>query len=467
MTKTVKRLSVIIFAALAGLCAFFALLSSRPVMRAKAETIITVTVYDGNSLTKIDSAGLNTTVTPQKFPEKLTDSVHAYFGADESNIYGVQAFMDTAQSENANVWATFDTLKKTSFFGSKNIDIYVYIKSNVKIKLFEGSTEKGALTVPYTKKIKDVTLDELNAVPGVPKSGYVLKGFTPNGTNSTFPMSGVRSLSLEYGKETAVVFKNEDGSKILCTKHLAAGSIYDTRYDNEIQTAAIKEGFLLKGWRGTLDSDLVINKIPISDNDMILYAVYEENISNTVTITFKDGETVLYTAEIQTGDALTLADYPELEKKSQKAGYIFKGWQSEGGTLIEAGSLHLLKAYKDTTYTAVYEEDDPDNYYMVEFLVGKKRIGLYLVKKGEDMIFADYPKVVAAQEKEGYNFKGWKLYNKVYSDKLPAQSEDVQLDAVFEEKSFFEKNFGIGISTGGLIVIVLAVYLLFSGRRRR
>lgn len=466
MTKTVKRLSVIVFAGLAGLCAFFALLSSRPLTQAKAETLITVTVYDGNIGKKIDSAELDTSLGAQKFPDSLTEKLTAYFGADESQFYGVQTF-DTS-SDGSSVWATFATMKKSSFLGGKNVDLYVYTKSDVNIKLLEGSITRGTLSVPYTKNIKDVTLDDLNAVSGVPKSGYILKGFTPNGTDSTFPQAGVRSVSLEYAKETAVVFKNEDGSKTLLTKNLAAGSIYDTRYDNEIQAAAKKEGYTLKGWRGTLDSDLVINKIPISDNDMTLYAVYEENSANTVTITFKDGETVLYTAEIETGDALTFADYPELEEKTKKTGYVFKGWRSEGGTLIEAGSLRTLNAYKDTTYTAVYEEEDADNYYMVEFFVGTKRIGLYLVKKGEDMIFADYPEVVAAQEKEGYNFKGWKLYNKIYADKLPAQKDDVQLDAVFEEKSFFEKNFGkLGISTGGLIVCGIAVYLLFFRRSRR
>ena len=465
MTKTFKRLSVIIFAGLASLCAFFALLSSRPVMQAKAETIITVTLYYGNDGTKIDAAELDTSLGA-KLPNSVFETLAQKYG--ESDVYGVQAFMDTAQAENANVWATLATLKNTTFYGSKNIDVYIYYERDIKIKLLEGSIVRGTLSVPYTKNIKDVTLDDLNAVSGVTKSGYILKSFTPNGTDSTFPQAGVRSVSLEYAKETAVVFKNEDGSKTLLTKNLAAGSIYDTRDDSEIQAAAKKEGYVLKGWRGSLTSDLVINKIPIDTSDMVLYAVYEENSANTVTITFKDGERVLYTAEIETGDALTFADYPELEEKTKKAGYVFKGWRSEGGTLIEAGSLRTLNAYKDMTYTAVYEEEDADNYYMVEFFVGTKRIGQYLVKKGEDMIFADYPEVVAAQEKEGYNFKGWKLYNKIYADKLPAQKDDVQLDAVFEEKSFFEKNFGkLGISTGGLVVCGIAVYLLFFRRSRR
>ena len=475
MTKTVKRLSVIVFAGLAGLCAFFALLTFRPLTQAKAETLITVTVYDGNNLNEIDSKQVDVTDGAKQFPKALVNSITSYFGEDLSNIYGASAVStNTETKESVTSWGSLDEVKGI-LISKDNIEVYVYTKSDVKIKLLEGSTVRGTLTVPYTKNIKDVTLDDLNAVSGVPKSGYILKSFTPNGTDSTFPKAGVRSLSLEYGKETAVVFKNEDGSKTLLTKNLAAGSIYDTRYDNEIQAAAKKEGYTLKGWRGSLSSDLVINKIPIDTSDMVLYAVYEENSENLVTITFKDGETVLYTAEIEKGDALTFADYPELEEKTKKAGYVFKGWLSEGGTLIEAGSLRTLNAYKDMTYTAVYESTGISRYAVYFYVDGLERAS-HTAKLGVDIIFSDYADVLALQEKDGYNFKGWRkkgdedgeLLTDKYAYQVGDEENDVILEAVFEKQSFIEKNFGkLGISTGGLVICGIAVYLLFFRKTRR
>ena len=472
MTKTFKRFSVILFACFASLCAFFALLTFRPLTQAKAETIITVTLYYGNDGTKIDSAELDTSLGA-KLPNSVFETLAQKYG--ESDVYGVQAFMDTAQAENSNVWATLATLKNTTFYGSKNIDVYIYYERDIKIKLLEGSTEKGTLTVPYTKLIKDVTLDDLNAVSGVPKSGYILKSFTPNGTDSTFPKAGVRSLSLEYGKETAVVFKNEDGSKTLLTKNLAAGSIYDTRYDNEIQAAAKKEGYILKGWRGSLKDDLVINKIPIDTSAMVLYAVYEENTNNTVTITFKDGETVLYTAEIEAGDALTFADYPELEEKTKKAGYVFKGWLSEGGTLIEAGSLRTLKAYKDTTYTAVYEPVGITRYAVYFYVDGAERAS-HTAKLSVDIIFSDYADVLALQEKDGYTFKGWRkkgdedgeLLTEKYTYQVGDEENDVILEAVFEKQTNLQSTFSewkIILGTAGIFVAVMIVSSAFKKRR--
>lgn len=475
MTNRLKKIYIVALAAILSICAGFALLISRPAS-ASAENAVKMTIYYGNTGEKLTETTIDT-LTGARLPESVESFIVQNFGADESGYYGVQSFDTTADGSNAFV--SINTFFNSTFFSVKDMDIYIYSKEPIKLALKDGTETKGYLTVPYDKKINEVTLEEINAVEGIQKDGFLLKGFTPNGTDSTFPKEGVRSLSLEYGKAIAVVFKNEDGSKILCTKYLAAGSIYDTRDDTEIQTAAKKEGYTLKGWRGTLDSDFVINKIPISESDMILYAVYEENISNTVTITFKDGETVLYTAQIPTGDALTLADYPELEEKVKKAGYIFKGWQSEGGTFVEAGSLRLLNAYKDTMYTAVYESTGQKRYGVYFYVDGEERVS-HSAKVGVDIIFSDYADVLALQEKEGYTFKGWRkrgdengeLLTEKYVYQVCDEVDGVELEAVFVkkssfEKSSFEKNFGIGISTGGAVVIGIAVYFLFFRRRRR
>lgn len=476
MKRTInKKIIVALLSALVTVCMGFALLLSRSATQAHAETIISVSVYCGNDGKVIYRGFVDTSSGAVIFPDNFKTAVNNYIGSDKNVVYGFQSF--DLSSDGSSVWGTLDQLGYTLFSGDKNIDIYLYLRDDVSIKLLDDDVEKGTLTVSYTTIIKDITLDDLNAVSGVTKSNYILKNFTPNGTDSTFPKAGVRSLSLEYGKDITVVFKNEDGSKTLITKHLAGGSIYDSRYDKEIQEAAKKEGYVLKGWCGVIGDDFIFNKIPVDAySDMVLYAVYEENTNNTVTITFKDGETVLYTAEIETGDALTFADYPELEEKTKKAGYVFKGWLSEGGTLIEAGSLGTLNAYKDMTYTAVYGAEDAENYYVAEFFVEQKLVGRYLVKKGCDVIFTDYPEILSAQKKDGYTFKGWRkkgdedgeLLTEKYVYKIDDESEDIRLEAVFERQTNLQSTFSewkIILGTAGILVAVMIVSSAFKKRR--
>ena len=466
MTNRLKKIYIVALAAILSICAGFALLLARPTS-ASAETAVKMTIYYGNTGEKLNEITLDTT-SGAKIPDSVFDDLTARFGSDENDYYGVQSFDTTA--DGSNIFVSFATFKNSTFLSSKDMAIYIYRKEYIKIALKDGTETKGYLTIPYDKKINEVTLEEINAVQGVQKSGFALTGITPSGIDSTFPKEGVRALNLVYNQNVTLVFKNETGSKVLATRERAQGTYYDTRNDAELQAAAKKEGYLLVGWRADLTSSTYFNAFNVPDAATYFYAVYENNAEDKVRITFKDGETVLLTAEIITGEAPALADYPELSEKVKKTGYTFKGWRSEGGTFIEAGSLRLLNAYRDTTYTAVYDEDDQTLYYMVTLYVDNYRVGRYLVKKGEDFVFADHAELLEAQKKDGYNFKGWQLTKglkkELYTEKLPSQADDVELDAVFEAQSWLQKNLG-GISTGGIIVIGVAVYFLLFRRRRR
>ena len=470
MTNRLKKIYIVALAAILSICAGFALLLARPTS-ASAETAVKMTIYYGNTGEKLNEITLDTT-SGAKIPDSVFDDLTARFGSDENDYYGVQSFDTTA--DGSNIFVSFATFKNSTFLSSKDMAIYIYRKEYIKIALKDGTETKGYLTIPYDKKINEVTLEEINAVQGVQKSGFALTGITPSGIDSTFPKEGVRALNLVYNQNVTLVFKNETGSKVLATRERAQGTYYDTRNDAELQAAAKKEGYLLVGWRADLTSSTYFNAFNVPDAATYFYAVYENNAEDKVRITFKDGETVLYTAQIPTGDALTLADYPELEEKTKKAGYTFKGWQSEGGTFVKAGSLRLLNAYKDTTYTAVYESTGQKRYYVIFYVDGEERES-HSAKPGVDIIFSDYADVLALQEKEGYNFKGWRkrgdkngeILTEKYVYRIGDEVDGVELEAVFVKKSFFEENFGMGISTGGFIVIVLAVYLLSFRRRRR
>lgn len=470
MTNRLKKIYIVALAAILSVCAGFALLLARPAS-ASAETAVKMTIYYGNTGAKLTEVTLDTT-NGAKLPDSVFDDLTARFGADESDYYGVQSFDTTA--DGSNIFVSFATFKNSTFLSVKDMDIYIYRKEPIKLALKDGTKVVGYLTVPYDKKINEVTLEEINAVEGVQKDDYGLTGIEPSKSDSTFPKEGVRSLSLIYDIVVTLTFKDETGSKTLATREKINTTYYDTRKDLELQEAAKKDGYTLTGWKTSLESSTIYLSFNVQSNATVFYAVYQKNEENKVTITFKDGDNVLLTAQIPTGDALTLADYPELEEKTKKAGYTFKGWQAEGGTFIEAGSLRLLNAYKDTTYTAVYESTGIIRYTVIFYVDGEKQAS-HSAKLGVDIIFSDYADVVALQEKEGYTFKGWRkrgdkngeLLTEKYVLQAGDEVDDVELEAVFVKKSFFEKNLGIGISTGGAVVIGIAVYFLFFRRRRR
>ena len=374
MKRTIsKKIMIALLSAIVAVSMGFVLLLSRPATQAHAETLITITIYDGNSGTKIDSAQLDTSLGAQKFPDSLTEKLTAYFGSDESQYYGVQTF-DTS-SDGSSTWATYETMKNSSFLGNKNVNLFIYTKSNVHIKLLDGNTERGILTVSYTKKIKDITLDDLNAVSGVSKSNYILKGFTPNSTDSTFPIAGVRELSLEYTKQTTetpeetakytLTFK--DGEKVLYTLSVESGKAVNLPEHPEINEAAAKTGYTFKGWATTKDGAVIAKNgyLPNISSDITLYAVYEKegteptDPENPETsgykVVFLIDNLVAYTATVESGKAVSFADYPELSEKIKKDGYTFKGWKIEGQDEIYTDGIPAQN--KTTVLVAVYEKN--------------------------------------------------------------------------------------------------------------
>ena len=74
------------------------------------------------------------------------------------------------------------------------------------------------------------------------------------------------------------------------------------------------------------------------------------------TLTFKDGEKVLYTLSVESGKAINLSEHPEINESAAKTGYTFKGWAAriDGAVIAKNGYLPNITA--DTTLYAVYEK---------------------------------------------------------------------------------------------------------------
>lgn len=154
-----------------------------------------------------------------------------------------------------------------------------------------------------------------------------------------------------------------------------------------------KDGKTFKGW------DKGFSKVT---SDLTINAVYDVN---TVTVTFKDGKTVL---ETQTVEYEAAATAPDTARLSPPEGMHFAKWDKD-----------FSKVTEDIEVSAVYEL----NVYTVTFKNGETTIKVVEVKHGDP---ATPPNVFDTATKK---FVGWdEGFSKVTSDRI--------VNAQFETKKF-------------------------------
>lgn len=137
-----------------------------------------------------------------------------------------------------------------------------------------------------------------------------------------------------------------------------------TTYEQLDKTKApIKAGYTCIGWSNEENGEVATGALKYSDSSGVLYIqvypVYaKEAPAETAkyTVTFKDGEKVLYTLSVESGKAVNLAEYPEINEAAAKTGYTFKGWAARIDGAVIAKNGYLPNIASDTTLYAVYEK---------------------------------------------------------------------------------------------------------------
>ena len=137
-----------------------------------------------------------------------------------------------------------------------------------------------------------------------------------------------------------------------------------TTYEQLDKTKApIKAGYTCIGWSNEENGEVATGALRYSDSSGVLYIqvypVYaKEAPAETAkyTITFKDGEKVLYTLSVKSGKAVNLAEHPEINESAAKTGYTFKGWAATKDGAVIAKNGYLPNITADTTLYAVYEK---------------------------------------------------------------------------------------------------------------
>lgn len=560
MTKTVKRLSVILFAGFAGLCAFFALLTFRS---AYAASTVSATFYHGNDGASLSTVQV-TTGTGTTFPASTFERRLSLKYGNDYEIYGVQYELN-----GQKFFDDYATFTAKTFTLNSNQTFYIYAKKDIKVKLMDGDTVKTTWQTSYDTVIGDVTLATVKGISGTYKAGYDIirvDGLTE--TSKTFPQAGVRTLALTYEAREERTLTLMYGDELLGTCKFYSGQKFSDIDISGIDTDK-GVGYTLVGW--CIDKALQNQQTNdgVLTEDTTLYAKY--NIEATVTLTFYKGDKVIITKKFLAGKSILLSQSPEILKAADAAASeneTFTGWNFtiggntifikrdglgglgelgtdaslygvyepaeiyqasfyDGETLIATypikkgvkyqiytdfeglnmddklnkGANYAFKgisetkedtgeyireftAEKDITfyifYSIIGSPEKPKENYQAVFLIDGKIVYTIEQKKGEGIVFADYPELIEKTKKEGYVFKGWQSDNgeKIYVDELGKRTLNITLTAVYEkddvkpsepDESKTDKGslFGLGISTGGLVLCGIAVYLLFFRKTRR
>ncbi len=227
--------------------------------------------------------------------------------------------------------------------------------------------------------------------------------------------------------------------------------------------ANAKEGYEFKGWkRGTEMISTESVYTAVVNEDMALVAVFEK-------VEEPEPETVEVSASVEgEGSALVNGKRKDVIKKGSEAtwqanakeGYEFKGWK-RGTEMISTESVYTAVVNEDMALVAVFEKVEEPEPETVEVSASVEGEGSAMVNgKEKDIIEKGSEATWQANAKEGHEFKGWKLGNKMISTEsvyTVAVNEDMTLVAVFEKiqiehKVTIENDSEIPVKVNGKIV---------------
>ena len=269
-----------------------------------------------------------------------------------------------------------------------NLVLYAKYEINtytITLDLAGGTTTDGYST---TKKIKYGEV--YGSLPNVVKEGYTFSGWTTTGgtiikENTVLTLASDHTIYAGWIANSYVVTFVYGDDRPNTTKEVTYGSTY-----GELPTPTM-EGYTFKGWyynNTKVDSTTKVTKA----SDQVLIALWEAN-KYTLTFVYNNGSTDT-TKEVIYGKT-----YGELPIPT-KTGYIFNGWTTSGGNLINETDKVTITS--DTTLYAQYSVDS----YLVTFNANGGTVSIPTKNVKYDNAYGTLPTPVRV----GYTFTGW-YYN--------------------------------------------------------
>lgn len=174
---------------------------------------------------------------------------------------------------------------------------------------------------------------------------------------------------------------------------------------SDVPAAPVKNGYEFDGWfNGSVEFD---RSAAVTAN-----VTYAAKWTRLYTVRFVDGEEVIKSVSVRSGEKLESSDVPFDPVKS---GSVFEGWYNGSAEFDVTATITA-----DVTYSAKW-----DNLLTVRFVNGTQTVKVVNVKKGDKLSEKDIPADLAI---DGRIFDGWFVGENAF-DKNAAITEDVTVTA--------------------------------------
>ncbi|MDE6660838.1 MAG: InlB B-repeat-containing protein [Anaeroplasmataceae bacterium] len=239
----------------------------------------------------------------------------------------------------------------------EDVTLYAFFEEPAFLKITISFMDGD--TVIETKEIQENTA--VSSVTAPSKDGYSFKGWSTKKDefvefNFDTKLTENTSLYAFYTKNVVtpdtVVVTFKDGETTLESKTIEKNSTITA------VNAPSKEGYSFKGWSSNKDEFVQFDFESKVAQDTTLYAFYTKNTvtPNSVTVTFKDGETTLDSKTVEKNSAVSEITAPS------KNGYTFKGWSTKKDEYdsydfsnLVTNDLTLYAYYEIITYSITYK----------------------------------------------------------------------------------------------------------------
>lgn len=330
----------------------------------------------------------------------------------ERTGYTFAGWADKADAQEADY--TKENTEKTGI--TENTTVYAVWKANE----YKVEFNKNGEDAEGTMDVLNISYNESKALTKniFTRAGYTFAGWAIEENGNAIYRDGQEVKNLTTESETIIlyaVWKPENVSMVF----------FDTKGGSSIEPASVttgtelslkaedgkydplpeREGYTFAGWATTADAETadVTDTIKV-DKSVVLYAVWQQKDSITVTYKIDGEEYPLDTKTYYEGDEITVSfDYTPT-----KTGYTFNGWKCGNTTYTETSENKKIVAGKENiTFEAVWTPIT----YTVKFDANNKDAAF---KNVED-ITATYDQNITLPEitsenaviPAGHSFEGW------------------------------------------------------------
>ena len=250
---------------------------------------------------------------------------------------------------------------------------------------------------------------------------YAFAGWTPKITVVTGNAEYTATFTNTVRTYT-VIWKNWDGTVLETDENVEYGATPE--YNGEMPTRPADEQYTytFTGW---------IPAVSAVTGDVIYTAVFSETL-NKYTITWKNGDEVLKTEQVDYGSMPVYSGETPVKDGDAQYSYTFTGWTPE-----------ITAVTRNAEYTAVFEQKV--NTYTVTWKNGENILKQDKLEYGETPAYEGEAPVKEADEKYNYIFAGWE-------PEISPVEADITYNAKFnaEERVFYTITFNANGGAGNM-----------------